>query len=62
MLCGKWKSSGDINASKRRLAQMYCNVRALKSGLRDRGVIDCLTTKMFSHLQRCNCAEFVQCF
>lgn len=46
MLCGKWKSSGDINASKRRLAQMYCNVRALKSGLQDRGVIDYL-------LQRC---------
>lgn len=35
VLCGKWKSSGCINASKRRLATMYCNVGALKSGLQD---------------------------
>lgn len=62
MLCGKWKSSGDINASKRRLAQMYCHVGALKSGLQDLVVTDYLTVKTVSHLQRCNCAQFVQCF
>lgn len=41
-LCAKWKSSGDINASKRQLAQMYCNVHDPTPGLQGLGVIDLL--------------------
>lgn len=65
MLCGKWKSSGDINASERRLAQISRDVHAPPlptSGLQDLGVIDYLTIKLFSHLKRCMCTESVQCF
>lgn len=60
--CAKWKSSGDINASKRQLAQVYCNVRAPKPGLQDLDVIDYLTIKTFGHLKWCNRTEFEQCF